>query len=83
MVTKIIDRTNVNEPTNREGFWAYKLKSFVPKGWNVSDFLWFNEIINWRFSIYRTFIMSKFCVLIKEQVPETLTIKWGFLKKIL
>ena len=27
---KIIDKTNANEPTNREGFWAYKLKSFVP-----------------------------------------------------
>ena len=42
----IIDKTNVNEPTNREGFWAYKFKSFVPNGLNLGDFLWFNRICN-------------------------------------
>ena len=35
----IIDRTNVNDPTQREGFWAYKLDSFVPKGLNIRDFM--------------------------------------------
>ena len=29
MRVMIIDKTNVNEPTNREGFWAYKLIEFV------------------------------------------------------
>ena len=31
MVVKMIDKTNIYDPTNREGFWAYKLNSFVPK----------------------------------------------------
>ena len=39
MSVKIIDKTNVNEPINKEGFWAYKLKSFVPNGLNFRDFL--------------------------------------------
>ena len=34
-----IDKTNVNDPTTREGFWAYKLDSFIPRGLNVRDFL--------------------------------------------
>ena len=36
---KIIDKTNVNDPTTREGFWAYKLDSFIPRGLNMRDFL--------------------------------------------
>ena len=39
IVVKIIDRADVNDPTRREGFWAYKLDSFVPKGLNIRDFL--------------------------------------------
>ena len=39
MTVKIIDKTNINEPTIREGFWAYKLNSFVPNGLNIRDFL--------------------------------------------
>ena len=35
---KIIDRTDVNDPTYREGFWTYKLDTFVPKGLNLRDF---------------------------------------------
>ena len=29
ILVTIIDKTNVNEPTQREGFWAYKLNLFV------------------------------------------------------
>ena len=36
---KIIDKTNINEPTNRKGFWAYKLDTFIPQGLNVRDFV--------------------------------------------
>ena len=32
MLVTIIDKTNINEPTQREGFWAYKLYSFIPHG---------------------------------------------------
>ena len=39
MSVKIIDKTNVNEPTNRQGFWAHKLKSFVPNDLNLRDVL--------------------------------------------
>ena len=39
IVVKIIDRADMNDPTRREGFWAYKLDSFVPKGLNRRDFL--------------------------------------------
>ena len=39
MIVKIIDKTDINEPTTREGFWAYKLKSFVLNGLNVRGFL--------------------------------------------
>ena len=38
MLIKIVDRTNVSEPTKRGGFWAYKFDSFVPKGLNLRDF---------------------------------------------
>ena len=31
----IIDKTNRENPTQREAFWAYKLDTFVPKGLNV------------------------------------------------
>lgn len=36
---KVIDKTDLNEPTNREGFWAYKLNSFMPQGLNLRDFV--------------------------------------------
>ena len=39
LVTIIINKMNVNEATQREGFWAYKLNSFVPHGLNQRDFL--------------------------------------------
>ena len=35
----VIDRTNVNDPTQREGFWAYKLDIFIPKGLHIRKFL--------------------------------------------
>ena len=35
---KIIDRTSLEDPTRREGFWAYKLDSFIPNGLNLRDF---------------------------------------------
>ena len=38
MLVKIVDKTDVSDPTKREGFWAYKLDSFVPKGLNLMDF---------------------------------------------
>ena len=34
----IIDKTNVDRPTQREAFWVYKLGTFVPRGLNVRDF---------------------------------------------
>ena len=34
MRVKIIDKTNVNDPTNKEVFWTYKLNSFIPQGLN-------------------------------------------------
>ena len=37
LVVKVIDRTNVNEPAVREGFWIYWLNTFVPKGLNLRD----------------------------------------------
>ena len=39
IIVKIIDRADVNDPTRREGFWAYKLDSFVRKGLNIREFL--------------------------------------------
>ena len=36
---KIIVKTNVACPTQREGFWAYKLNSFEPHGLNLKDFV--------------------------------------------
>ena len=38
MLVKIIDRMDVSDSTKREGFWAYKLDSFVPKDFNLRDF---------------------------------------------
>ena len=35
----IIDKTNKENPTQREAFWAYKLDTFVPKGLNVRETL--------------------------------------------
>ena len=37
----IIDKTDVKDPTRREGFWAYKLNSFIPLGLNSREFLYF------------------------------------------
>ena len=34
----IIDKTNVDRPTQREAFWVYKLDTFVPRGLYVRDF---------------------------------------------
>ena len=39
MRVKIIDTTNVNDPTKREGFWADKLNSFMPHGPNLRNFI--------------------------------------------
>ena len=38
MLVKIVGRMDVSDPTKTEGFWAYKLDSFVPKGSNLGDF---------------------------------------------
>ena len=38
MLVKIVDRMDVSDPTKREGSWASKLDSFVPKGLNLRDF---------------------------------------------
>ena len=46
MSVKITDKTNVKEPTKREGFWAYRLKLFVPNGLNLREFLYFNRMRN-------------------------------------
>ena len=35
----IIDKTDLNDPTNREGFRAYKLNTFIPNGLNSRNFL--------------------------------------------
>ena len=37
-MVQIIDVTDVSAPTERESFWAEKLKSFIPMGLNVRDF---------------------------------------------
>ena len=39
ILVTIIDNTNVNKPTQRDGFWAYKLNLFVPHDLNQRDFL--------------------------------------------
>ena len=35
---KIIDYTDVSKPEEREGFWVYKLNTFIPDGLNLRDF---------------------------------------------
>ena len=55
MRVRIIDKTNVNDPTNREGFWAYKLNSFIPQGLNLRDFLQISHFSNFVFIV-------KFCI---------------------
>ena len=35
----IIDKTDVKDPTWKEGFWTYKLNSFIPLGLNSVDFI--------------------------------------------
>ena len=37
MCVKIIDKTDINEPTRKERFWSYKLDSFIPQGLNQRD----------------------------------------------
>ena len=37
LVLKVIDRSNANKPTVREGFWTYRLNTFVPKRLNLRD----------------------------------------------
>ena len=39
-MVKVIDKTNVNEPTRRERFGAYKLDTFIP-GLNLRDSCFF------------------------------------------
>ena len=34
----IIDKTDVSKPEEREGFWVYKLNTFIPDGLNLRDF---------------------------------------------
>ena len=34
----IMDKTNVDRPTQRKAFWVYKLDTFVPRGLDVRDF---------------------------------------------
>ena len=34
----IVDRAHADYPTESEGFWAYKLDAFIPKGLNIRDF---------------------------------------------
>ena len=38
MMVKIVDKTDVSDPTRREGFRTYKLDSFVPKGLKLMEF---------------------------------------------
>ena len=38
MCVKIIDKTDINEPTRREEFWGYKPNSNIPQGSNQRDF---------------------------------------------
>ena len=33
----IIDKTDIGDPTTREGFWTHKLKCFTPLGLNIMD----------------------------------------------
>ena len=72
MLVTIIDQTNTNEPTQREGFWTYRLNSFVPHGLNQRDVLQltltYNEFVK---RIYRSLNFVCLDVLIKGQVPET------------
>ena len=39
MQIKIIDKADISNPTEREGFWAYKLDTFIPPGFNIRDFM--------------------------------------------
>ena len=36
---QIIDKVDVKDPTNREGLWADKLDTFIPRGTNMRPFL--------------------------------------------
>ena len=56
---KIIDKTNVNDPTNREGLWAAKLKSLVPNDLNLKDFCNILKFLVSCFYISRTFTACK------------------------
>ena len=35
----IINKTDMQNPTDRKAYWIYKLNSFVPKGLNRHDFI--------------------------------------------
>ena len=39
MQIKIIDKADINNPTEREGFWAYKLDSFILRVLHIRDFM--------------------------------------------
>ena len=58
---------------HKEGFWAYKLNSFIPHSLNQRDFslliLFYNEFVK---HIYRSLNFVCLGVLIKGQVHETL-----------
>ena len=67
MCVKIIDKTDINEPTKREGFWAYKLDSFTPQELNQRDFCLIRFSYNLEYIIYVNWIdrvckLFKFCI---------------------
>ena len=37
LIVNIIDRLDINNPTNREGYWIYRLNTFLPNGLNLRD----------------------------------------------
>ena len=37
ITVNIIDRLDVKNPTEREGYWTYRLNTFVPNGLNLRD----------------------------------------------
>ena len=39
MQINIIDKADISNPTEREGFWAYKLDTFIPPALNITDFM--------------------------------------------
>ena len=47
MCVKFIDKTDINEPTKREGFRAYKLNSFTLQGLNQREFFLLDLVMIW------------------------------------